>query len=262
LFWLLLVGLLLFGGLSLPACLPVLVSLEPTATPSPSQTPTLVPTQTPTIVWFPPTSTFTPFPTPVISPTAEMRPGIGEVVLTDDFADADEWELKSSEEGSVALSKNELTIAISQSRAYFFSLRQTPILGSFYAEITASPSLCRGLDEYGLLLRAAGDSDYYRFSLSCDGQVRLDRVVNGQASSPQPWVLSGAVPPGAPSVSRLAVWAVGSEMRFFVNDQYQFSVRDPVLTSGLLGIFARSAGDNAVTINFSDLVIREINNNP
>ena len=47
-------------------------------------------------------------------------------------------------------------------------------------------------------------------------------------------------------------------MRFFINDEYQFSVRDPLLASGRLGVFARSAGDTAVTVNFSNLVVREI----
>jgi len=132
------------------------------------------------------------------------------------------------------------------------------VLRDFYLEITASPSLCRDADEYGLLLRASSLRDFYRFSLSCDGQVRLDRLVNGTASSPQPWTLSGAFPPGAPSISRLAIWAKEKEMRFFVNEEYQFTVSDPMLPSGSIGVFARSAGDNAVTINFSELIIREI----
>lgn len=230
------------------------ISAEPSATSSPQ------PSATPTTVWFPPTATPTPFPTPEITPTPELRPGIGEIVLEDDFSTAAAWSLAKSEEGSVALSKNELTIAIPpiQSKVYIFSLRREPTLGDFYAEITASPSLCRGSDEYGLLLRVASTQDYYRFSLSCSGEARLDRVSKGQASSPQPWTISGAIPPGAPSVSRLAVWAVGNEMRFFVNDEYLFTVSDPLLPSGSLGIFARSTSNEAVTVNFSDLVVREV----
>jgi len=100
--------------------------------------------------------------------------------------------------------------------------------------------------------------DYYRFSLSCDGQVRLDRIANGQASSPQPWQLSGEVPPGAPSSSRLGIAAVGSKMDFFVNGQYQFSIKDPLLDSGSVGVFARSVNKMAVTVNFSNMVVYQI----
>jgi hypothetical protein len=193
-----------------------------------------------------------------------MRPGIGALLFSDDFSDPAAWTQSRTAEGSVAVTINELTIAIAEDneRAYLSSVRTQPVFGNFYMEITASPSLCRDKDEYGLLLRVSPDLDYYRYSLACDGNLRLDRVVDGQASSPQPWLLSGSVPPGAPSTVRLGVWAYGEEMRFFVNDEYQFSVRDPLLTSGGFGAFARSAGDMAVTVNFSALNVYELSGPP
>jgi hypothetical protein len=232
-------------------------------TPLPSHTPvpvtgTAEPTAPPTIVWFPPTATFTPYPTPAITPTPDLLQGIGEILLEDDFSTAQAWSLTSNAEGGVALSKNELTVAIKGGKGYYYSIREEPVLSDFYLEITANPNLCKGLDEYGLLLRVSETGDYYRFSLSCDSQVRLDRVIGSMPSSPQPWILSGDVPPGAPSVSRLGVRAEGKEMRFFVNGQYQFTVNDPMLREGRLGIFARATGANAVTVNFSDLVIRAL----
>jgi hypothetical protein len=153
---------------------------------------------------------------------------------------------------------NELTIAIVQPKTYLFSTRTEPSSSNFYVEITASPNLCVGLDEYGLLFRIRSIGDFYRYSLSCDGQVRLDRVVGGTAGSPQPWLVSASVPRGAPSSSRLGVWAVGRELRFFINDEFQFAVSDSYHGSGLFGVFARSAGENAVTISFSDLKVYQI----
>ena len=70
--------------------------------------------------------------------------------------------------------------------------------------------------------------------------------------------MSGAYPPGAPNIIRLGAWAVGSEMRFFVNDQYQFTIKDPLLLGGYVGVFARSKSDFALTVNFSELVVREV----
>jgi hypothetical protein len=233
-----------------------------------AQISTVVPTQTqavptatstPTIIWFPPTATPTPFNTPVVTPTVDMRPNLGSIILEDDFSDPNAWSLSQTQAGSAALGKNELTIAIGETNAYIYSIREEPILTDFYLEITAEPSLCRNLDEYGVLFRVSPNTDYYRFSLSCNGQVRLDRVSQGQASSPQPWMLSGSVPPGAPSSSRLGISAVGAEMSFFVNDHYQFSIHDPLLGSGGVGVFARSANKMAVTVNFSNLIVYEIN---
>lgn len=239
------------GLLSLTACIP---QPDPEPTPTPTPVPP-TPTFTPTIIWFPPTATFTPYPTLELLPTEDLRPGIGELLFQDDFSDPTAWSLSTSPGGSVALGLNELTIAIGAEDTYLYSLRKDWLLSDFYLELTASPSMCRELDEYGLLLRVSPELDFYRFSLSCNGQVRLDRIYRGAASSPQPWVLSGAVPPGAPSTVRLGVWAVGSELRFFVNDRYQFTVRDPMLLSGGVGVFARSTVDWPVTVNFSDLAV-------
>jgi hypothetical protein len=215
-------------------------------------------TVTPTVVWFPPTATPTAFPTPVVTPTEDMRPTLGRVLFKDDFSDANAWTTSQSAEGSVALGKNELTIAIGETNAYLCGVREEPAFSDFYLEITANTSLCRGMDEYGVLFRVSSAMDYYRFSLSCNGQVRLDRLANSQASSPQPWMMSGAVPPGAPSSARIGVAAQGEELSFFVNGRYQFSIHDPLLSAGGVGVFARSANKMAVTVNFSQLVIYEI----
>ncbi len=234
---------------------------QATAPPSiPTETSTPVPltsTPTPTIAWFPPTSTPTLFPTLVVTPTVDLRPQFGEIILSDDFTDPSPWQLAQTATTSIALGKEELTLALNQPEGYLFTLRKEPLLKDYYAEITASPSLCRGGDEYGLLLRVSPSLDFYRFSLSCDGQTRLDKYYQGKASSPQPWMMSGAIPPGAPSQSRLGVWLKGKELRFFANGEQLFTVNDPSLTQGTLGMFVRSAGDNAVTVSFSDLAIYE-----
>jgi len=242
------------GLLLLSACL----SITP-ATPSSTLTPTITNTPTPTVIWFPPTATTTPLPpTLVPSPTAELRPGVGSIILEDHFNDAEFWLISQTITSTVGLGDHELTLALSQPKGYLYSVRTEPHFNNFYAEITASPSLCSGEDQYGLLLRFNSASSFYRFSLSCNGQLRLDRIVGSTASSPQGWLLSSSVPSAAPSRSRLGVWMLGKEMRFFVNDRFQFAVSDPMLTSGAIGVFVRSGGETAVTVNFSDFIVYNI----
>jgi hypothetical protein len=180
------------------------------------------------------------------------------LILQDDFSNPGVWQLGQSVRGTTAISSNELSIVLNQSKTYLFSNRTEPFFNNFYLEIMASPSLCSGLDEYGLLFRVRSAADFYRYSLSCDGQVRLDRVVGGTGGSPQPWLVSASVPAGAPSSSRLGVWAAGREMRFFINDEFQFAVSDAYHDTGLIGVFARSAGDSAVSVSFSDLSVYEV----
>jgi hypothetical protein len=196
---------------------------------------------------------------PVMTPTLDQRPQFGEQTLADDFTDPEGWSLGQTSTTSAAFGKDELSLALNQPKAEIYSLRQMTDLTDFYLEITATPSLCKGADEYGLLLRVSASMDYYRYALTCDGQVHLDRYIsNARSSTLQPLTPSGDVPRGAPSMSRLGVWALGKEMRFYVNGNLQFTVQDPALKAGTLGVFARSAGDNALTVSFSDLVVNKV----
>ena len=225
---------------------------EPTATATPTLTPT------PTVIWFPPTSTPTAFSMPAITATVESLPIPGELLFSDDFSNESHWSLGQTRTTSIALGNHSLTLALDQPDGYIYTLRNSPTLDDFYLEVTASPSLCRGDDEYGILLRVSSNLDFYRFSLSCNGNIRLDKYFQGKASSPYPKKLSGAVPPGAPSRSNLAVLAKGKEIRCYANDQHLFTINDPSLVQGSLGFFIRSAGENAVTISFSELAVYEV----
>ena len=226
---------------------------EPTATQIP---PTI--TVTPTKVWFPATATPTAFSTPVITPTVESELQAGAIIFEDDFTDPTLWTLVKENGSSAALGINELTIALSRPKAYLFTLRSTPILKDFYLEITAAPSICMAEDEYGILLRVSPQLEFYRLALGCDGSISLDKYFDGKPASPYPKTPSGAVPPGAPSDSRITVWAQGREMQFYVNGEYQFTLSDPSLPSGSIGLLARSNGENAVTVSFSELIVRKI----
>jgi hypothetical protein len=225
----------------------------------PTEPADILPSETPTatIVWFPPTATFTPLPSPTFALTAMPDTSIqhGELIFTENFDDTELWNFGKAADGSIAFGKNELSLGVSRPEGYLYSLRDGASLSDFYLEITANPSICRGKDEYGLLLRVSPNLDFFRFGLNCAGEARLDRFLAGRPSSPQPPVLNGAIPPGAPSSSRLAVWAQGKDLRFYANDEFLFSIRDPSLPSGAIGVYARAAGEDAMTVNFSDLEV-------
>ena len=241
----------------LAACTPS--APVPTLTPEPTLTPTPTLSPTPTIVWFPPTNTPTLAAAAAEpSPTPFPLPQLGELLLTDDFDDPGVWTLAQSTRGGTALGANRLSVVINEPGAYVSTTRADVFLADFFLEVTAETSLCAGADEYGLILRAASPSDFYRFSLSCDGRLRLDQIRGGTASSPLPWTTSAAVPRNAPAASRLGVWANGDVFHLFIDDAYQVSVPAAALDGGTIGFFARSAGQNAVTVNFSELMVWDL----
>jgi hypothetical protein len=227
------------------------------ATPQPM---TETPAPSPTIDWFPASATPTLQVFPTQPATPEMRPGLGRISLTDDFSNPKSWLLAISDQASTTIENHHLTIAV-QPGVYMFSQRQGLIFDDFYAEITARPNLCRGGDEYGMLVRGNALAAY-RFVLACDGTVRADRASLEERHPIQAAVASGDAPPGAPGEVRIGVWAVGAEMRLFLNGRYQFSITDSNYLNGPIGVFARSTGDTPVTVTFYDLSVREVTYSP
>jgi hypothetical protein len=217
------------------------------------------PLPSPTFAWFPPSATPSPQVFTTRAATPEMRPGLGDVFLTEDISDPSLWDTATSDQGGAEIDEDRLTLAV-QSGVYMISLRHELIVNDFYAEITASPGLCRADDSYGFLVRA--NVAYYRFSLTCNGMVSAERVSVGTRQVLQVPLPSGDVPPGAPGEVRIGVWAVGTEMRLFLNGRYQFSVNDSNYASGTLGVFVNSAGATAAVVSFSDLSVQSVTYNP
>jgi hypothetical protein len=226
------------------------------ATPIPTPM-TETPTPAPTFAWFPvsvtPTEGALATPKP---PTPEMHPGIGVSILTDDFSDPSKWDTASSDQASAEVNDNRLILAV-KSKVYIISLRHKLSEGDFYAEITARPDLCRGEDSYGLLVRANAVA-YYRFSLTCSGTVFAERISVGKRELLQAPLPSGDVPQGAPGEVRIGIWAVGTEMRLFLNGRYQFGISNSNYPNGTIGVFLNSAGKNPAIVSFSRLSLQKV----
>lgn len=249
-------GLLLLCGLLLTACSSLFPEPLGTATPRP---PTATAVLSPTPIWFPTTETPTPRPLAIPTDTPDWRPGIGSEIRVDNFTDKESWDTFESDDGLAALANNSLILSAAPD-VYLISLNRDLTLTDFHVEVTARVNICRGADEYGLLVRAI-PRVYYRFAITCDGQVRAERVAgNERLMLQKPYHTSNVR--GAPSEVRLAVWAFKNELRFFLNDIYQFSISDNNLPSGSIGFFVRSAGATPVTVAFTDLAIQKLNYSP
>ena len=222
----------------------------------PAITPTPVPVITQTIDWFPVTATPTQFPTRLLpTPTPFTRPSSGDLILQDDFSNKVLWQTLQSASGNVAYGTDELTLAIAQPKASLFSFRDKLTLDNFYLEIDANPSLCQDSDQFGVLFRVISAQNYYRYLMTCGGQLRLERLINAEASVVQDWTPAVGLASSVTNSYRLGVWASGGDLRFYVNGVFQFNHKEPTLPSGGIGVYGRSMKDNIVTINFSNLEI-------
>lgn len=228
-------------------------------TPAPTTIPIL--SATPTIDWFPATDTSTPIPTNAVTfstPTSSQPPASGSLILKDDFSKKTLWGTTRNANGSIAYGKNVLTLAIAQPKASLSSYRDQLVLDDFFLEINVTPSLCQDSDQFGILFRVGSTQDYYRYLMTCGGLLRLERLRNGEASVVQDWSPVQGVSPFPLQTYRLGIWASGSDLRFYVNQVFQFNKREPTFVRGGLGLYARSTKDTIVTINFFDLQIYQV----
>ncbi len=243
--------LLLLGFPLLVACLP----LDPIPATEPSL-PTETAFPTPTIIWFPASATPTLKVLPTYTAAPEMNPGIGKQIVNDNFTDQKLWDIVDSNLASATIKNKHLTLAV-EPGVSIASLRRDVTLDNFYAEITVRINLCRADDNYGVIIRSTGDS-FYRFILSCNGLIQVERIKSSVRLTLSDPIASGDVPMGAPGEVRIGIWAVGGEMRLFLNERFQFSIIEKTLPSGAFGVFAQSKGDTPVTVTFSDLKVYDV----
>ena len=231
----------------------------------PTQTPTatlVLPTSTitATISWFPATNTRTPLPVQGSTPTPGLVPNLGSLLFSDIFTDSKQWTGTTSSAGNSIVSNNRLTLTLAEGTdmVTITSLRMQPQVSDFYAEISAQLSLCRAKDQMSLLFRVTSAADFYRYSVNCNGELRLERVVSGKPFVIRDWGPSPDAPLGAPGEIKMSVYASGRDLRFFLGDHFQFSVNDQFFYQGGLGLSIRSDAGNPMSISFSDLSVHTV----
>jgi hypothetical protein len=223
--------------------------------------PPLTATNTPPateVIWFPATETPVILALPTGAPTPERKPGIGELIISDDMTSNTHWNAATSGEASALVSERGLTISAQPEGQAVISLHRSAVFDDMYMEMTARPSLCREKDSYGLVFRAPNDVAHYRFLAICDGSAAAERISLGAPRILQPPVPSADVPVGAPGEVRLGVWASGAEFRFFLNGRYQFTATDASYAAGGVGVFVQAAGETPAVVTFSELAVHSL----
>ena len=129
----------------------------------------------------------------------------------------------------------------------------------FVMEVDAAQVSGPDNNAYGVILRYGLESDeFYAFVISGDGYYAF--TVDG-ANHEDPeflaeWAESSAIKTGA-QTNRLKVVAVGSSMKYYVNDQLLGEVQDSRFGTGTVGFFAGTVDEGNVQIAFDNLRISE-----
>jgi len=232
------------------------------AGPSPAtETPTQTLTPTATIDWFPATPTPTQLATlaPTALPTlADVREGVTELLVSDDFTDETLWTTPHSTAGNVAYGNGNLTLAAAQNGAYLLSRSRHTLSADFYLEFTVSTSLCQSNDQYGVIFWRQSEGDYYRLMMTCEGSYRLEVVQGGSTIVIHNWEVASRLRPGAPASNRFGLWVKNGQFQLYINDAFQFEESIARNRTGDLGVFARTVSGTAMTVRISDLQIYRV----
>ncbi len=249
---------------STPTPLPAVTTApEDTAAPTATQTPlpataTAEPTSAP--------SATPPAPTaqPTVPPTPDPDEGVGALIYSDRLNGGDGWGWNFADEAaSFSTADGRLTAVMHDPNQWwrFTAGPDTLAAADQQVRVTAHTAACAAADEYALMFRVSEVDGQYRgyvFKLRCDGAARVDRMDGSTLTPLVDWIASPAIKPGAAADNGLLVWMAGDQFRFYVNDQYLFSAQDDALAGGYYGFYVDDQSSGGLTVEFSNLVAKEV----
>lgn len=242
------VGFTLVAG-----CLPT--AMPPTRTPPPPP-----PTSTSTIAFPTAIPTITATPAPSFTPTPDPRQSLGPVIYSTDFNQADGWPVGHDALGATSLEQTQLTVVVSQPASLRTILSPVAPQADFYAEVALHTSLCQTGDEFGLIFRVNPLEEQYRLTITCEGGLRLRRVLVGSSRGVVPFIdAEPAVMPRAPADNTLGVLARGPDLEIFVNGVSLLKVHDVALPIGRIGLVVSAGAGGQTTVSFDRFEIRSLN---
>jgi hypothetical protein len=216
----------------------VLPSATETTTPTePPQTPTVTSTSPP-----PPTATLT---------AGDPRAGLGDPEFYDPFDNGNSWSLYTDDHVSFEVKDSQLVMIAFNPDKYNGWMLTWPVISDFYLEMTAKTTQCSGLDQYGMMFRAAKtDKGYvgYLYGISCDGKYSLRRW-NGEKYIPLvDWTSSEHIHAGNKQTNRIGLLANGTKISMYANGNLLQELNDDTHREGRFGVFVGSA--NTADVNF------------
>jgi Tol biopolymer transport system component len=174
------------------------------------------------------------------------------LVYDDDFSNPSSgWDDAFDRYTTKQYGNNKYYVDITTSNLVAWGLANRKV-GDFRLQVDAAQEEGPNNNGYGVLFRFQDRDNFYRFDISGDGFFLLSRFYDGEWVTLVPWTASSAVNVGQ-ATNRLAVEAVGSQIRVYANDALLAEVEDDTLDEGNFGFFASTFSEPNLTISFDDI---------
>jgi hypothetical protein len=174
-------------------------------------------------------------------------------LYSDSFESDQGWDTGQSEVGGASFVDGRLTLAVSQPDAFYSISSPAPKTTDFYLEFGVRTEVCSTGDEYGLMFRSNTLGEHYRLTLTCEGETRVSRILEGGEKALVPTAKTHALFPGKMVTNHIEILAEGNSFRFIINDIEVFTAQDSALISGGLSFFVRTRRGGQATISFEYL---------
>lgn len=176
---------------------------------------------------------------------------------TETFDDAGDWQLSADAAASVSVADGALRVHVHEiGQVAWAAANRT--YSDFRLTVEATQVSGPDDNEYGVLVRMAGDQQFYVFSISGDGYARIARYNSGSWTVLGPdWVESDAIHQGA-ATNVLEVEARGATFIFSVNGTQVLQAEDAQLAKGDIGLYAGAFNEADVVIDFDNLEVEPL----
>ena len=167
------------------------------------------------------------------------------------------WLLESDEQGQTIIADGRLVIALDSLNLVQYTALGDLNFSDFNLTIETSQTAGNPNSSYGLLWRMNGPNQFYRFEINSVGLYLVERRNSdgtiGDLSVG--WQPASALLTGLNVTNRLRLEAIGSQMKFYVNDQLIYEIADGTYQQGGIALDAGTFGEGGLQVMFDNLVI-------
>jgi hypothetical protein len=180
---------------------------------------------------------------------------IEDSTYTDAFDAPGAWGLSADAAARISIAEGQFRVEIHEPSQIAWGAAGRELGEFFRLEVEATPLEGPVDNEYGVLLRMAGDARFYAFSISGDGYARAALYDQGAWTVlGSDWTPSDAIRQGM-GTNTLAVECRDGAYAFLVNGTKVLEIEDTTLTKGDLGLYAGTFGEGGLVVAFDDLVL-------
>lgn len=217
--------------------------------PSPESTEVVLLTEpaTPSATPLPPTKE------PAAYATDDPRYILGEPDWQEPFDNAANWPIYSDENVEMEVVDGNLSMTATNANQYEAWMLTQDWVSDIYLEAEVTTGACRGMDRYGVLLRAQSASQGYLFGFTCDGKFSI-RNWNGQTFLLlTQWKPSEHIRKGADQTNLIGVRVEGDQLSLYANGKLLVEITDTTYSSGAFGPFVSAYSTPGFNVKFSDI---------